>query len=101
MNALTADALVESLKKLDEPLGARCVANAREFAAKIKAGGGGGSGCRWLKTCFTAWRPADLGSLWITSAWGILHLRLLPRPFNIGFYSGRGSTTHDMLHHGK
>lgn len=40
MNALTADALVESLKKLDEPLGARCVANAREFAAKIKAGGG-------------------------------------------------------------
>eukprot|EP00438_Fugacium_kawagutii_P001185 Skav206584 [mRNA] locus=scaffold925:950784:952393:- [translate_table: standard] len=39
LSALTADALVESLKKLDEPLGARCVANAREFAAKIKVGG--------------------------------------------------------------
>ena len=38
MNALTADGLVASLKALEGPRGERCANNARDFAAKVKAG---------------------------------------------------------------
>ena len=37
MNSLTAEALVATLRILDEPQGERCCANAQSFAAKIKA----------------------------------------------------------------